>query len=65
MWSDAVFVHHILKIHDLNNIQLIKLSLLACVYYSLDLTFYCLSIYDKRNSTSFARDWMTKISDTK
>jgi len=65
MWSDAVFVHHILKIHDLNNIQLIKLSLLACVYYSLDLTFYCLSIYDKRNSTSFAMDWMTKISDTK
>ena len=65
MWSDAVFVHHILKIHDLNNIQLIKLSLLARVYYSLDLTFYCLSIYDKRNSTSFAMDWMTKISDTK
>ena len=65
IWSDAVFVHHIQKIHNLSDIQLIKLSLLACVYYSLDLTFYCLSEYDKRNSSSFAKDWMSKISNSK
>ena len=65
IWSDAVFVYHIQKIHNLSDIQLIKLSLLACVYYSLDLTFYYLSEYDKRNSSSFAKDWMSKISSSK
>ena len=65
IWSDAVFIRHIQKIHNLSDAQLIKLSLLACVYFSLDLTFYCLSEYDKRNSTSLAKDWMTKISNSK
>ena len=65
IWSDAVFIRHIQKIHNLSDTQLIKLSLLACVYYSLDLTFYCLSEYDKRNSTSLAKDWMAKISNSK
>jgi FkbM family methyltransferase len=65
IWSDAVFIHHIQKIHILSDAQLLKLSLLACVYYSLDLTFYCLSEYDKRNSTFFAKDWMSKISNSK
>ena len=51
--------------HDLSDAQLIKLSLLACVYYSLDLTFYYLSEYDKRNLTSLAKDWMAKISNSK
>ena len=65
IWSDALFIRHIQKIHDLNDVQLIKLSLLACLYNSLDLTFYCLSEYDKRNSTSFAKNWMAKISNSK
>ena len=65
IWTDAVFVHHIQKINFLTDEKLIKLSLLACVYYSLDLTFYCLSEYDKRHSTSLAKDWMTKIASEK
>jgi FkbM family methyltransferase len=65
IWSDAVFIRHIQKMHDLSDAQLIKLSLLACVYYSFDLTFYCLSEYDKRNLTSLAKDWMAKISNSK
>jgi hypothetical protein len=65
IWSDAVFIRHIQKIHNLSDAQLIKLSLLACVYYSLDLTFHCLLEYDKRNSTSLAKDWMNKISNSK
>jgi len=65
IWSDAVFIRHIQKIHNLSDAQLIKLSLLGCVYYSLDLTFHCLSEYDKRNSTSLAKDWMNKISNSK
>ena len=64
-WSDAVFIHHVEEIRYLNDEQLIKLGLLACVYYSLDLTFFCLSEYDNRHSTSFAKDWMTKIASEK
>jgi hypothetical protein len=65
IWSDAVFIRHIEKINNLNDEQLIKLGLLSCVYYSLDLTFFCLSEYDKRHSTSLAKDWMTKIASQK
>ena len=65
IWSDAAFVRHIQKIHELNDEQLLKLGLLACVYYSLDLTFYCLSEYDKRHLTSFAKNWMSKIANKK
>ena len=65
IWSDAVFVRHIQKIHSLKDEKLLKLGLLACVYYSLDLTFYCLSEYDKRHSTSFAKNWMSKIANKK
>ena len=61
IWSDAVFVHHVQKIKNLTDEQILKLSLLSCVYFSLDLTFYCLSEYDKRYSTSYAKEWMNKI----
>ena len=62
IWSDAVFTYHVQKIQNLNDEKLLKLSLLACVYGSLDLSFYCLSHYDKRHSSSFSKDWMKKIS---
>lgn len=61
-WSDAVFIHHIQKIENLSDERLMKLSLLACTYGSLDLTFFCLSHYDKKHKTSFAKDWMNKIA---
>lgn len=61
IWSDAVFVHHVQKIKNLTDEQILKLSLLSCVYFSLDLTFFCLSEYDKRHSTSYAKEWMNKI----
>ena len=60
MWSDAIFIKQIEKIQTLSNEKLLKLSLLAAVYNSLDLTFFCLSIYDKNNSTSLAKDMMSK-----
>ena len=62
IWSDAVFTYHVQKIQNLNDEKLLKLSLLACVYGSLDLSFYCLSHYDKRHASSFSKDWMKKIS---
>ena len=60
MWSDAIFIKHIEKIQTLSSEKLLKLSLLAAIYNSLDLTFFCLSIYDKNNSTTLAKDLMSK-----
>ena len=62
IWSDAVFIYHVQKIPNLNDEKLLKLSLLACVYGSIDLSFFCLSHYDKRHTSSFGKDWMQKIS---
>ena len=54
IWSDAIFIKHVQKISKLSDKKLLKLSLLAAVYESLDLTHYCLSRYDERNSSSIA-----------
>lgn len=52
IWSDAVFIKNILKISELDNSHLLKLSIFAYIYGSLDLTFFCLSIYDKKNNSN-------------
>jgi len=62
MWSDAIFIKDIQKLENTSNEKLIKLSLLACVYNSYDLSYYILSYYDKKNLTSFAGDLRNKIS---
>ena len=62
IWSDAIFIKHIQKISKLSDKKLLKLSLLAAVYKSLDLTYYCLSRYDERNSSSLAIKWLQKVS---
>jgi len=40
IWSDAVFIKNILKISELENSHLLKLSIFAYIYGSLDLTFF-------------------------
>ena len=62
IWSDAIFIKHIQKISKLSDKKLLKLSLLAAVYESLDLTHYCLSRFDERNSSSLATKWLQKVS---
>jgi len=62
IWSDAIFIKHIQKISKLSDKKLLKLSLLAAVYESLDLTHYCLSRFDERNSSSLAIKWLQKVS---
>ena len=61
MWTDAIFVQHINKTQNLNNEKLLKLSVLAAIYNSLDLTCFYLSLYDKRNSSTLAKDWMSYL----
>ena len=58
MWSDAIFIRQIEKIQNLSDEKILKLSLLAAIYNSLDLSFFCLSIYDKRNSSNLSKDWI-------
>jgi len=58
LWSDAVFIRHIQKIPLLNDEKLLKLSLLAAVYGSPDLTVYCLTKFDERNGSLLANDWI-------
>ena len=68
-WSDAIFIRHVQKISQLNDEKLLKLSLLAAVYDIADLTLYCLSKFDERNSlllaegsSSLAEEWLRKMS---
>ena len=58
MWADAIFIRHIEKIENLNDEKLLKLSLLSAIYNSIDLAYFCLLIYDKRNSSNIAKDWI-------
>ena len=61
MWTDAIFIQHINKIQNLTDEKLLKLSVLAAIYNSLDLTFFCLSLYDGKNSSNLAKDWMSNL----
>jgi len=51
IWSDAVFIRDIFKIPELSAQKLLKLGMLAYIYGSPDLTFYCFQHYDKQNGT--------------
>ena len=62
MWTDAIFIQHINKIQNLNDEKLLKLSVLAAIYNSFDLTCYYLSLYDKRNKSTLAKDWMNNLN---
>ena len=48
IWSDAIFFRDILKISKESNTNLLKLAIFSFLYGSIDLTFFCLVIYDKK-----------------
>lgn len=58
IWSDAVFIRHVQKIEKLDQKQLLKLSILACIYGSFDLTFFCLEKYDRLRHTNLATEFI-------
>ncbi|MDC3007638.1 FkbM family methyltransferase [Candidatus Pelagibacter sp.] len=60
MWSDAVFIKNIEVIQNLSDDKLLKLSILSAAYFSMDLSFFCLSIYDRRYSSNLAKNWISK-----
>ena len=63
IWSDAIFVYHIQKIQNLSNDKILKLSLLSLMYGSVDLTHFCLAAYDDKNSSTFAKDFMSNAKN--
>ncbi len=58
MWSDAIFIPDVEKLQNLSDEKLLRLSLLSAIYNSIDLAYFCLLIYDKRNSSNIAKDWI-------
>ena len=62
-WSDAIFIYNVQKIKKLNDKKILKLSLLSLLYGSVDLTYFCLAAYDEKNSTTFAKDFMSKAKN--
>ncbi len=55
IWSDAVFIRDIFKIPELSPHKLLKLSILAYIYGSPDLTYYCLQHYDNQKGTDLTK----------
>ena len=60
MWSDAMFIRNVDQINNLNEDQLLKLSLLARIYGSPDLTLFCLATIDKRKGTKLVETFLNQ-----
>jgi hypothetical protein len=58
IWSDAVFIRHVLSIPKLSKIQLLKLSVLGFIYGSPDLTYYCLRFFDLKNGSNLQQEFL-------
>ena len=51
LWADAMFIRHVQALDSLPPAKVAKLAILAHLYGSVDLVFYCLSNYDRRMGT--------------
>jgi FkbM family methyltransferase len=63
-WSDAVFVKNILKVPELAPDKLLKLAVLAHIYGSPDLTYYCLWQYEKLTANNLKDAFIELTSGT-
>jgi len=54
MWSDAVFVRNVQEVPELSLPKLLKMGVLAYLYGSPDLAYYCFQCYDRAAGTSLA-----------
>lgn len=62
LWADALFVRDVQTAGRLTARQLLKLSVLALLYGSPDLTYYCLAIYDQQKQTQTAKTFLDAVS---
>jgi FkbM family methyltransferase len=61
IWSDAMYIRHVQAIQDLSTQQLLKLSVLAAVYGSPDLSYFCLAHYDMKKETTLALNFLLNV----
>ena len=59
MWSDAMFIRQIPYLQDLGDDKLLKLAIMAYIYRSVDVCYYCLNIYDGRHRTELRNAVLT------
>lgn len=48
MWADAFYIKDISTLKEFDSDRLIKLAILAFIYGSIDLTFYCFTAHDEK-----------------
>jgi FkbM family methyltransferase len=59
LWADAVFYRNPSTLEKFSSEQLLKLSVLSCINSSPDLTYFCLRLFDNRESTDLARQFLS------
>jgi len=64
MWSDSLFFKDPLHLDAFSSDQLLKQAVLALMYGSQDVSLYCLMEYDKRHSTTIARELVFAFTGT-
>jgi len=52
MWSDAIFIKDIQKLSDISPEKTLKMGILAYIYGSPDLTYFCFERYDEQHNTN-------------
>ena len=52
MWSDALFIRDLDRLEALEPHKVVKLGVLAYLYGSVDVAYYCFNYYDDRHRTS-------------
>jgi FkbM family methyltransferase len=62
IWADAVFLRNPMNLEAVSSDQLLKLSILAFIYGSLDVTINCLAEYDKRRGTKITQEMLSGVS---
>ena len=61
MWSDALFIKKFEEIRKLTSSKLLKLSIIAAIYGSPDISFNCFKIFDEINNTNLTKE-LVKLS---
>jgi len=51
LWADAMFILDVAGFDDLDDSALLKLGVIAYLYYSPDVSYCCFKIFDSRNGT--------------
>jgi FkbM family methyltransferase len=64
MWSDSLFFKDPMHLDAFSSDQLLKQAVLALMYGSQDVSLYCFMEYDRRHSTTIARELVFAFTGT-